>query len=166
MRLLSTERLHIRSLTLNDAPDLYTLMTDKDWIQNIGDRGVYSISDAEDYIRDRFFKSYQESNLGFYALILKTTQSFIGIAGLIDRDGLDFVDIGYGILPQYRGLGYAFEATKAIYDYGRINLELEKIIAIVDSDNQSSINILKKLGLDFEKMIQLPDENKKIMLFS
>lgn len=166
MRLLSTDRLHIRRITLNDAAYLYDLMNDKDWIQNIGDRGVHSIADAEDYIRDRFFKAYQESNLGFYALILKSTQNFIGIVGLIEREGLDSVDIGYGLLTKYRGFGYAFEATKAMYDYGLINLELKKIIAIVDPDNQSSINILKKLGLSFEKMIQLPDENKKIMLFS
>jgi len=166
MRLFSTERLHIRKITLKDATCLYELMNDKDWIQNIGDRGVHSIADAEEYITNKFLRSYRESSIGFYALTLKSTQNFIGIAGLIDRDGLDFVDIGYGLLPKYRGLGYAFEATKAIYDHGLINLELEKIIAIVNSDNQSSINILKKLGLRFEKMIQLPDENKKIMLFS
>lgn len=141
-------------------------MNDKDWIQNIGDRGIHSIEDAEDYIRNRFLKSYEESDFCFYALILKSTQNFIGIAGLIEREGLDFVDLGYGLLSQYRGYGYAFEAAQAMYDYGIINLELEKIIAIVDTDNQSSINILKKLGLNYEKMIQLPDENKKIMLFS
>jgi len=166
MRLFSTKRIHIRRFTLKDAPSLFTLMNDKDWILNIGDRGIYSIDDAENFIKTRFLNTYQENGFGFYVLTLKSNKQFIGIAGLIDRNGLDYVDIGYSLLPQYRGYGYAFEATKAIYDFGLISLELGKIIAIVNSDNQASIHLLKKLGLNFEKMIQLPDENKEIMLFS
>lgn len=166
MKLFSTDRLHIRKITLKDAPFLFKLMNDKDWIQNIGDRGVHSIDDARNFIKNRFLTSYLEKGFGFYALTLKSGKEFIGIAGLIDREGLDFVDIGYGLLPQYRGYGYAFEATKAIYDFGLKSFELEKIIAIVNSNNQASINLLNKLGLHFEKMIQLPDENQEIMLFS
>lgn len=166
MGLLSTDRLHLRKITLNDAPFLFKLMNDKDWIQHIGDRGVYSVEDAQNYIKNRFFTSYEEKGFGFYALTLKKSKKIIGIAGLIEREGLDFIDIGYGLLAQYRGFGYAFEATKAIYDFGLGSLNIPKIIAIVNPDNQASINLLKKLGLHFEKMIQLPNENQEIMLFS
>ncbi len=99
-------------------------MTDKDWILNISDRGIKTIADAENYITTRLLHAYEENEFGFYALILKSNRSFIGIAGLIHRDGL------------------------------------------VNADNQSSINLLKKLGLDFEKKIRLTDKNKDIMLFS
>lgn len=164
--MLSSDRLKLRKITLEDAPSLFTLMTDKDWILNIGDRGLKTIADAEKYIEDKFHKTYVTSDIIFYAITLKSTQEFIGIAGLIERDGLDHIDIGYGLLPNFRGHGYAFEATKVVYDHGLINLQLEKIIGIVNPDNLASISILKKLGLRFEKMIQLPDENEKIMLFS
>jgi RimJ/RimL family protein N-acetyltransferase len=166
MTLLSTERLFLRKFNLNDADFLIKLMNDKDWIRNIGDRGVHSIRDAEEYIRTRFLKSYDENGFGFYVIALKDSGQLIGTAGLVNREGLEHVDIGYGMLPEYRGKGYAFEATKAVYDYGYSELGLNKIIAIVNPDNQGSINLLKKLGLRFEKMIRLPDEDKEIELFS
>lgn len=164
--MLSSDRLHLRKITVKDAPFLFQLMNDPAWISNIGDRGIQTIEEAEKYIKTTFLKTYEESSICFYALTLKSTKQFIGIAGLIDRDGLDFIDIGYGLLPDFRGYGYAYEASKVMYDHGLNDLHLEKIVGIVNPDNQASIIILKKLGLKFEKMIQLPDENKKIMLFS
>ncbi|MGI9531115.1 GNAT family N-acetyltransferase [Lutimonas sp.] len=166
MTILRTERLLLNKITLEDAPSILALMNDKDWIRNIGDRGMTSIEDAEEYIRTKFITSYEESNLGFYSLILKESHEFIGIVGLIDREGIDPVDIGYGLLPDFRGNGFAFEASKAIYDYGYNDLKLEKIVAIVNPDNPLSIRLLTKLGLEFEKMVRLPDEEKDIMLFS
>ncbi len=166
MNLLKTDRLLINRITLDDAAFILELMNDKDWIKNIGDRGMTSIEDAEAYIKTRFLKTYEESNLGFFGLITKNSKEVIGIAGLVDREGIDHVDIGYGLLPNFRGKGYAFEATKAIYDYGYKQLKLEKIVAIVNPDNPTSIQLLSKLGMEFEKMVRLPDEEKDIMLFS
>ena len=166
MNLIKTDRLLINRITLDDAAFILELMNDKDWIKNIGDRGMTSIEDAEAYIRTRFLKTYEESNLGFFGLITKNSKELIGIAGLVDREGIDHVDIGYGLLPNFRGKGYAFEATKAIYDYGYKQLKLEKIVAIVNPDNPTSIQLLSKLGMEFEKMVRLPDEEKDIMLFS
>lgn len=166
MTILTTDRLLINEITLDDAAFMLELMNDKDWIKNIGDRGIRTIEDAEEYIRSRFLKTYSESDLGFYGLVLKNSHQIIGVAGLIDRDGIDDVDIGYGILPEFRGKGYAFEATKAVYDYGYNKLKLKKIVAIVNPENPSSINLLSKLGLEFEKMVRLPDEEIDIMLFS
>jgi len=166
MNVISTDRLLINRITLDDAGFMLKLMNDKDWIKNIGDRGIRTIEETEEYIRTRFLKTYNESDFGFYSLILKSDQQIIGIAGLVDREGIDHVDIGYGLLPEFRGKGYAFEATKAIYDYGSEELKLEKIVAIVNPDNPSSIKLLTKLGMEFEKMIRLPDEEIDIMLFS
>ena len=166
MNLLATDRLLINKITIDDAGFILELMNDKDWIKNIGDKGVRTIEDAQAYIENRFLTTYHESNCGFYSLNLKNNHQFIGIAGLVDREGIDHIDIGYGILPQFRGNGYAFEATKAIYDYGYQELKLEKIVAIVNPDNLPSIKLLSKLGLEFEKMIRLPDEDKDIKLFS
>jgi RimJ/RimL family protein N-acetyltransferase len=166
MIVITTERLYLRRFTIKDAPAILKLLNDKDWILNIGDRGIRTEKEAEEYIKNRFLKSYDEKGFGFYAVILKASGEFIGSAGLVDRDGLDHVDIGYGLLPEFRAKGYAFEATKAVYDYGYEVLHLNKIIAIVNPNNKGSIKLLKKLGLNFEKMVRLPDEDKDIELFS
>jgi RimJ/RimL family protein N-acetyltransferase len=166
MNLIQTDRLLINKITIDDAAFVLELMNDKDWIKNVGDKGVRTIEDAQAYIQQRFIKTYQESNCGFYSLNIKNTHEIIGIAGLVDREGIDHIDIGYGILPEFRGKGYAFEATKAIYDYGYQELNLEKIVAIVNPDNLHSIKLLSKLGLEFEKMIRLPDEEIDILLYS
>jgi RimJ/RimL family protein N-acetyltransferase len=153
MIVLSTERLLIKRITLENAPFLLELMNDKDWISNIGDRGIRTIQDAEVYITAKFLKSYKEQGFGFYGIVLKETSEMIGTAGLINREGLDHVDVGYGMLPAFRGKGYAFEATKAVYDYGYEVLGLDKIVAIVHPNNKGSIKLLEKLGLMYEKMV-------------
>ncbi len=94
MNIITTDRLLINRITLDDATFILKLMNDKDWIKNIGDRGMRSIEDAEAYIRIRFLKTYKESNFGFYCLILKRSQQLIGIAGFVDRDRIDDIDIG------------------------------------------------------------------------
>ncbi len=166
MIVLSTERLLIKRITLENAPFLLELMNDKDWISNIGDRGIRTIQDAEVYITAKFLKSYKEQGFGFYGIVLKETSEMIGTAGLINREGLDHVDVGYGMLPAFRGKGYAFEATKAVYDYGYEVLGLDKIVAIVHPNNKGSIKLLEKLGLMYEKMVRLPGEDIDIKLFS
>ena len=166
MNVISTDRLLINRITLDDAGFILKLINDKDWIKNIGDKGIRTIEETEEYIRTRFLKAYDEVGFGFYSLILKSDQQIIGIAGLVDREGIDHIDIGYGMLPEFRGKGYAFEATKAIYDYAYEELKLKKIVAIVNPDNTSSIKLLSKLGLEFERMIRFPDEEIDIMLFS
>lgn len=166
MNLITTDRLLINKITIDDAGFILELMNDKDWIKNIGDKGVRTIEDAQAYIQNRFLKTYNESDYGFYTMNLKNTQQIIGIVGLVDRKGIDHIDIGYGILPEFRGKGYALEATKAIYDYGYQELNLEKIVAIVNPDNLPSIKLLTKLGLKFEKMVRLPEGDKDIKLYS
>lgn len=166
MTLLKTERLLINLITLEDAPFLCALMTDPDWIRNIGDRGIRTVEQAEDFIKTRFFKSYKENGFGFYSMVVKESLEKVGIVGLVNREGLEHIDIGYGILPEFRGQGFAYEATKALYGYAHDTLKLKKIIAIVNPDNTRSIKLLEKLGLSYEKMVRLPEGDKDIKLFS
>lgn len=166
MTILSTQRLELSKITLNDAGFLLELMNDKAWIQNIGDRGIHNLEDAENYIRETFFKSYETYGFGFYVISLKSTGEAIGTAGLIDREGIEGVEVGYGLLPAYRGKGYAFEATQAIFNYAKSELNIEKVVAIVNPNNEKSIFLLERLGLRFEKMIQFPGEEKEVKYFS
>ncbi len=166
MEILSTERLVISKITLNEASFIRELMNDKDWIQNIGDRGVRTLEDAENYIKEKFFTSYDKYGYGFYVIKLKSTKESIGTVGLIDRDGIDGVEIGYGMLPAFRKKGYALEAAQAIFDHARNTFHINKIVAIVNPNNKASIQLLEKLGLTYEKMVRLPEETKDIQYFS
>ncbi len=166
MIILRTSRLYLSKINKKDAPFLYQLMNDPDWILNIGDRQINKLEDAEKFIANRFIKSYKKNGFGFYILRLIDDDNPIGICGLIKRDGLDHVDIGYALMPKFRGNGYAFEATKVVYAYGVNHFKLDKIVAIVNPGNKKSEQILEKLGLQFEKMITLPNETKEIQLFS
>ena len=165
MEILSTERLVISKITLNEASFIRELMNDKDWIQNIGDRGVRTLEDAEAYIKDKFFTSYKKYGYGFYVISLKSTTDRIGTVGLIDREGIEGIEIGYGMLPAFRGKGYALEAAQAIFSYAQNTLGIEKIVAIVNPNNKGSIRLLEKLGLRYEKMVRLPEETKDIKYF-
>lgn len=163
--ILETDRLIIEEFTTNDASFIYELLNDPDWIRFIGDRNIKNLEDAENYLRNKLIPSYKNWGFGFYKVSLKDGTT-IGTAGLVDREGLDTVDIGYAFLPTGRGKGYAFEATKAIFGYAQKELKIDKLVAIVNKDNEKSKNLLRKLGMKFEKFVVLPDETEEICQFT
>ena len=164
--LVETERLILTELSIDDAPFFFKLVNDPDWIRYIGDRNVSSIHDAENYLNERILPSYTKYGFGFYKVSIKATSKPIGISGLIDREGLDHVDVGFAFLPAGRGMGYALESTKAVLNYAQNELNLDPILAIVNTDNKRSHLLLEKLGLQFKKMIMLPNETKEICMYS
>ena len=90
----------------------------------------------------------------------------IGICGLFKRENLDDPDIGFAVLPDYCGKGYAGEAAAAVVNYARDDLGLGVLTAIVSPDNAASIGLIEKLGLRFERMITMPGEEAAIRLYS
>jgi RimJ/RimL family protein N-acetyltransferase len=166
MSVLETERLSLRQLTTDDTAFIVDLLNQPSFIRNIGDRGVRNPDDAVRYLENGPLASYQKNGFGLYGVVLKDTGALIGMCGLIRRDGLDAVDIGYAFLPPYWSKGYAYEAASAVMADGLNRLGLKRIVAIVSPDNQGSIRVLEKLGLRFERMIRLPDDTEDIKLFS
>ena len=166
MFVIETKRLDIYQLTLKDAGFILELVNDPDFIRFIGDRNIKTMDEARDYLETGPMKSYTTNGFGLYSIQLKKTDAPIGICGLIKRPELDDVDIGYAFLPQYRGKGYAFEATEAVLESGKNGLGLKRIVAITSPDNQASIRLLEKAGFCFEKMLILPGETAETKLFA
>ncbi|MDY7395889.1 GNAT family N-acetyltransferase [Aureibaculum sp. 2210JD6-5] len=166
MRLLTTSRLFLDLATKKDASFLFDLMNDPTYIKNIGDRNIKTIADAENFINDKFIKSYEDNGYGYYIIKLKDHQKPIGICGLVNRKEMKFIDIGYALLPEFTNKGFALEATKALYDYARSTLKINDIVAIINPDNYKSITLIEKLGMKYKKKIQLPDDNIECYLFS
>lgn len=166
MKILDTPRLTLRELTVEDAPFILQLLNEPSFIRFIGDRNVRTLDDACAYLLNGPITSYQRHGFGLYLVETKTEQIPLGMCGLIRRDTLPDVDIGYAFLPQFGGQGYAFEAAAAILDYGRTVVKLTRIVAIVTPDNERSIHLLNKLGLHFERMIAWPDDGSELKLYA
>jgi [ribosomal protein S5]-alanine N-acetyltransferase len=165
-KILETERLILRQFTPDDAPFILELLNTPTWLQFIGDRNVHSIEDAENYLLNGSLKSYAENGFGFYAVIEKGSGKSIGMCGLIKRDTLPDIDIGFAFLPNLISKGFGFEAASATLDYALNVLKIKRIIAIVNPDNEKSIGLIKKIGMQFEEMIKFGDDGKELMLFA
>lgn len=165
MTVLETERLILRKLTTEDAEFMFELLNDPSFIRNIGDRHIRTLDDACAYILNGPVKSYEKNGFGLYLIVLKETHESIGMCGLIRRETLEDVDIGYAFLPRFWSKGYAIEAARAAKAYAKDVVGLKRIVAIVDPANEPSIRVLEKLGLRYEKMVRLSEDDIDLKLF-
>jgi [ribosomal protein S5]-alanine N-acetyltransferase len=165
MVILETERLKLRHITVDDDAFILKLLNDPDWLRFIGDRGVRTLADAHLYILEGPIASYQEFGYGLDIVELKDSGISMGVCGLINREGLEYVDIGFAFLPQFVGKGYAFEAASAVMLHGRKEWGINTIVAITSLDNDRSIKLLEKLGLQFQEIIKLTDDGPESKLF-
>ena len=166
MPLIETERLILRKLSTGDDAFMLDLLNQPSFIQNIGDRGVRTLEEARQYILSRVISSYERFGFGMYLILLKKGEIPIGICGLVKRDVFEDADIGYAFLPQYWSQGYAVESASAVLAYARNTLGLKRILGITAPNNQGSIYVLKKIGLEFEKMVKLSKDDVELKLFS
>ena len=157
-----SERLIIIPTLEQDAELIYQLMNSPKFIKYVGDRQLYSLEDAQKYIQDKMLPQLHSLGYSNYSLINKKNGAKIGICGLYDREGLDGIDIGFGILPEYEGLGYAFESSSRIIKAGFEELEIQDIKAITNKENISSQRLLFKL----KGTIMLPNENDELLLYN
>ena len=151
MQPLFTDRLLIESLTFNDAAFILELVNTEGWLTFIGNRNVHSEMDAREYIQ----KIIDNSNTDYSLVKRKEDQIKIGIITFIQRDYLDLADIGFAFLPAFSNQGYAYEATKAVLKTLIETNHLSHILATTIPENRSSIKLLKKLGLSYEKEIEV-----------
>lgn len=166
MIVMGTTRLKLRRLCAEDAPFIQRLLNDPGWLRFIGDRGVRTIDDARSYLLNGPIAMYARHGFGLYLTERKSDGVPIGMCGLIKRDGLDDVDIGFAFLPEFYGVGYAQEAAAATMAYGMRTLCLTRIVGITSQDNERSIKLLEKIGLRFERLMRLPKDDEEIMLFA
>ena len=166
MNVLETDRLILRRLTVDDAEFIFRLLNEPSFIRFIGDKGVRTIDDARDYILKGPIDSYERFGFGLYLAELKDGRVPIGISGLVKRESLADVDVGFALLPEFRSKGYASESASAVLAYGRETFGLKRLVAITSKDNVASINVLEKLGFAFERLIRLSDDGPEINLFA
>ena len=165
MSVLETERLVLRKLSSDDAEFILGLLNQPSFIKNIGDKGVRTNADAVRYIQNGPVASYERFGFGLYLVELKGSDTPIGICGLLQRESLPDVDVGFAFLPKFWSKGYAVESTSGVMDYGRNVLGIGRIVAITAPDNYGSIKVLEKIGLKFDRMIRLAEGESEVKLF-
>jgi RimJ/RimL family protein N-acetyltransferase len=166
VKIFETTRLVLRQLTPDDAAFIHELLNDPTWLRFIGDRGIRSLDDARAYITNGPVASYAQHGFGLWLVERRADGVATGICGLLKRETLPDVDIGFAFLEKYQRLGYGSECATATMAYGRGVLGLKQIVAVTAPGNVGSIRVLEKLGLRYEKMIQLSPTVPAVMLFA
>lgn len=163
--MIITENLILRFYTLKDAEFLHKLMNSEAWLRNIGDRGIKTVENAEDYITINYFSAYEKYRYGPYLVSLKESGVPIGSVGLYKRETLEHPDIGFAFLPEFWNRGFALEAADAVMKFSITGLNIKTILGITLPDNLSSIKLLKKLGL-LEIGDYTTNDGEDLLLFS
>ncbi len=146
MFICESDRLRMRVLESTDAPWVLELVGGEDWIRNIGDRGVRTLTDAEVYI-ERMRDRHEKHGYSFYGVFSKETGEGLGICGFALRDGFTMPDVGFAFLPRHYRNGYAYESGAAVLNFARTKLGLTEVLGITSPTNKASIATLEKLGL-------------------
>lgn len=165
MIVLETERLILRPLTTADAPFILTLLNEPSFLRYIGDKKVRTLEDAVQYILNGPVASYKQHGFGLGMVELRDSHTPIGMCGLLKRDALPDPDIGFAFMPDFWSKGFAFEAAAAVIQDARERLKLDRIVAITTPDNESSMRLLQKLGLKFERVIKMSEDPDAEELF-
>jgi len=164
-KILETKHLILREFTVEDDEFLLTLMCSPSWLQFIGNKSVKNTDHARQYIEKGLIQSYREKGFGLWLVEKKELNIPIGMCGLLKRETLENVDIGFALLPEYEGKGYGLEIAASTLIYGKHILDIKTIVAITRSDNKRSIALLEKLGMRYHTFIRLKPESEELMLF-
>lgn len=164
--LFETERLCLRKFSLDDADFVLEILNEPAFIRFIGDRQVRTTEDARRYIQERVIFSYERNGFAMFRVALKEDDTPIGMCGLVRRDTLEDVDIGFAFLERYWSKGYASESARAVMEYAQNELRIPRVVGIVDPANSGSIRVLEKLGLRFARMVRLSEDDIELKLFT
>ena len=165
MIVFETPRLILREFALEDAAFIVELLNEPGWQQFIGDRGVRDLESACTYLQNGPMTSYTEHGFGLWAIEHKQDGSLLGVCGLIKRDGLDDVDIGFALLSRYEGQGFAREAAAATLVYAQDVVKLLRVVGITAVNNHRSAKLLQRLGMTYEQTFQLHSDSKPLHLY-
>ncbi|MCC5802401.1 GNAT family N-acetyltransferase [Rossellomorea vietnamensis] len=161
MKITETNRLSLRWVEESDAGFILTLLNEPGWLQYIGDKGVHTLEDANLYILNGPRAMYEQKGFGLFLAERKLDHTPIGLCGLIKRDGLEDVDIGFAFLSAYQSQGYAYEAACATVEFAKES-GIKRLVAITSKDNEPSSKLLEKLGMTFDGYVTLSNDTEEL----
>ena len=154
---LTTERLLVRETTLDDVDEFYKLYKDPEMTKYM--EGLFeNPEDEKRYQKDYIEKVYGLMGFGVWTLVRRKDNKVIGRVGYSVRNGFEDIELGFLIGKEYQRQGYAFEACKAVLDYGRDILLFDKVQTLVKAENEISINLCKKLGFKYFDTVSVEED--------
>jgi len=159
-----TTRLILRPVIIEDAEFYFHLMNSPKWVQFIGDRHLKSPEDAALYIQQKMLPDWEKNDFGNFTIIRREDLVRIGTCGLFVREGLNGVDLGFALLSEYEGQGYAYEAASKIKDVAYEAFHLPELLAIALPENTDSLKLLKKMGFHAVGTTTLPGDEQEVLL--
>ncbi len=165
MKTIQTQRLSLSSLLIRDAAFILALINTPSWIQFIGDRQIRTASEAKTYLKNGPIQHENTHGFSMRKLTLLETGSPIGICGLVNRDGLPKPDLGFALLPEFEGLGYAFEAARNVLAEDVRFYNISEVSAITTLENARSIALLHRLGFRQDGEVRLPGQEEIFSYF-
>ncbi|MGD1463472.1 GNAT family N-acetyltransferase [Vibrio harveyi] len=166
MKTLTTKRLTLRLVSVEDAPFILELYNQPDFYRFVGDKQIRTLEEAKCYIQDNMLRMQELKGVSLLVVETNHDKQPVGICGLVKRDTLTAFDIGYGYLPSAYGKGYAKEAASVVVDFAREEMNIENLVAITNNDNIRSISLLEKLGFQFERVEQTYDNGRTLQLYT
>ena len=161
-----TERLRVREFTVEDGRFVLELVNTEGWLKFIGNRGVSTIEEAQLYLITGPMNSYEKNGFGLYLVELKEGSIPVGMCGLLNREELEDIDLGFAFLPRYYNMGFAFESATAVINFATNTLDLRKLLAITTEYNQRSVRLLEKLGFIKIGKTKFKGEKEELFVFS
>ena len=146
--IIETERLLLRTFTLEDAPLIYQLNLDPDVIRYTLDP-IKDVDHARQVLEQVILPQYALYNHGRWAVHVKSDLEFIGWCGLKVRPERNEIDLGYRFIKKAWGKGYATEAAYVCLKYGFEKLSLPRIVGRAMPGNIGSLNVLQKCGMKY-----------------
>jgi ribosomal-protein-alanine N-acetyltransferase len=143
-------RLRLRVARPDDAAFMLAIVNQPSWIRGIGDRNVRTLDAAARYIEARMLEPLRKLGFGMYVVELKVTGAAVGLCGLVQRETLPGPDLGFALLSEHEGQGYAVEAARAVLAHARGVLNIGRVLAITTPTNERSARVLEKLGFVLE----------------
>jgi [ribosomal protein S5]-alanine N-acetyltransferase len=143
--ILTTERLTLRQLLINDEEGIFTLRSDNE-INKYLDRPLSNtIEDARNFIH-KVNENITKNISLYWAITLSDSNTFVGTICLYGfSDENNSCEIGYELLTNFQGQGIMKEAVEKVIDYAFNTIKVQKMEAFLHRDNQRSINLLGKL---------------------
>jgi ribosomal-protein-alanine N-acetyltransferase len=153
--ILETERLLLRHQVIEDLDDLWALYCNPNITKYIPD-APRSRAEAQEELEWHMHGHPRNPALGLWATIHKESGLFIGRCGLLPWmiDGREEVEVAYTLSENYWGLGLATEAAQGILRYAFNNLNLSRLVCLIDPNNTASQKVAEKIGMSFEKEAQ------------
>lgn len=162
---IETSRLRLRPLRESDADFVLRLVNDPAFIEHIADKNLRTSEDARAFLREGPWTHQSRAGYGQLLVEAKDVREAVGVCGLLYREALDLTDVGFAILAEFRGRGFAIEAARAVLEYGYTELELAEIVGLTSATNLASIRVLEKLGMQQDGSVRLYPTGPETLLY-